>query len=323
MKFKPLIQKRLTVLIYDSGGSFVRLTLFSKKMMLVSAALAMAGIILVGLFMADYACLKYDQYQSRDLRKEIRGLNVALKEKNKQITSFDLKIQAIQLKLVKLSQLGQEIRSYTGIYNNLKNTGDYAVGGASYDVDNKKLFTEEYYQNFLENIDDNIKRLEEASGQQSEEFQILWETLKEIRAIQQVTPSLRPVDGGWISSKFGYRKSPFSGASEFHSGVDIATHSGAPVMATADGTVTFAGYKGALGNTVEINHGFGIVTRYGHMGKVRVKANKKIRRGAVIGKVGTSGRTTGAHLHYEIRLNDIPVNAEKYMSEYLAENNPS
>jgi murein DD-endopeptidase MepM/ murein hydrolase activator NlpD len=310
-------------MVYDSGGSFVRLKLFSKKMIVAAAALAVAGIILVGFVLGDYAYLKYDQYLSRDLRKEIRGLNVALKEKNKQITSFDLKIQALQLKLVKLNQLEQEIRSYTGIYNNLKNTGDYAVGGPSFDFDGEKVFTEEFYQNFLENINDNIQRLEEASGQQSEEFQILWETLKEIRAIQQVTPSLRPVDGGWISSKFGYRKSPFSGANEFHSGVDIVAHAGTPVVATADGTVTYAGYKGALGNTVEIDHGFGIVTRYGHLGKCRVKADKKIRRGEVIGKIGTSGRTTGAHLHYEIRLNDIPVNAEKYMSEYLAENDPS
>lgn len=323
MKINPLTQKRLTVLVYNSGGSFVRLRLFSKKFLLLSAALALVGTLLAVFILADYANLKYDQYQSRDLRQEINELKTALKEKNRHIASYDTRIYALQLKLIKLNNLEQEIRSYTGIYNNLTNTGDYAVGGPFSDFDGEKICTEEFYQDFLEGMNDNIKRLEEVSGQQAEEFQILWETLKEIRAVQQVIPSLRPLDGGWVSSKFGYRKSPFSGATEFHSGVDIAAHKGTPVMATAAGTVSFAGYKGALGNTVEINHGFGIVTRYAHLNKFRVKAGQKVLRGEVVGKVGNTGRSTGPHLHYEVRLNDIPVNAEKYMFEYLAENDPS
>lgn len=317
-----MTQKTLTVLIYNSGGSFVRLRLFSRKFLIISAALALAGVFLAGFVLVDYAILKYDAYLGRDLRKEIRELSALVKEKNKRIDSFDNRIQALQLKLVKLNNQEQEIRSYTGIYNNVTNTGDYAVGGNFSDLFDEKIRNEEFYENFIVNLNQNIEQLEQASGQQAEEFQILWETLKEIRAVQQVTPTMRPVDGGWISSRFGYRKSPFTGANEFHSGVDIATHQGTPVMASAAGIVTFAGTNGALGKTVEIDHGFGIVTRYGHLNRIRVKENQKVLRGEVIGKVGTTGRSTGPHLHYEVRLNDIPVNAEKYMSEYLAHNDP-
>lgn len=172
-------------------------------------------------------------------------------------------------------------------------------------------------------MDDDVDRLDRVAGDQSEEFQLLWETLREIKAIQQVTPSMRPIEGGWLSSKFGFRQSPFSDKHEFHSGMDIAAHKGTPVMATANGTVTFAGYKGALGKAVFINHGFGIVTRYGHLSKFHVQEGQKVSRGDVIGAVGSTGRSTGPHLHYEVRLNDIPVNAEKYMSEYLANKDPS
>jgi len=172
-------------------------------------------------------------------------------------------------------------------------------------------------------MNENVEMLDQEACDQSEEFQILWETLKEIKAIQQVTPSMRPIDGGWISSKFGFRQSPFSNKKEFHSGVDIAAHRGTPVKATATGTVTFAGFKGSFGKVVFLNHGFGIVTRYGHLKSFYVKEGQKIIRGDVIGELGSTGRSTGPHLHYEVRLNDIPVNAEKYMSEYLATNDPS
>lgn len=323
MKSDPLIQKRLTVLIYNAGGSFVRLRLFSQKALLTAGTLAAAAILLIGFVVTDYVRLKAANYQSRDLIREVKTLSGAIKEKDKQIERFDTRIHALQLKLVKLHHLEEEIRSYTGIYNNLKDTGDYAVGGAFPDIDDPKICTEEIYYDFLEKLNDRLESIEGASDQQAQEFQLLWGTLKEIRAIRQVTPSLRPVDGGWISSGFGRRKSPFTGAMEFHSGVDIAAHVGTPVVATAAGTVIFSGYKGALGKAVVIDHGFGIVTRYGHLDKYRVKAGQNVARGEVIGKVGTTGRSTGPHLHYEVRLNDIPVNAEKYMSEYLAQKDPS
>jgi len=317
------MRERLTFLIYNEGGSFVRLKLLSKKFLRVSCIVGIFSVFLLAYIIVDYAFLKYSSYHSRNLITEVRSLRADLKDRNKQIEAFYTKIDALQLKLIKLNQLEQEIRSFTGLYNSSQDTGDYAVGGLLAGEPEQQVCTADVYNKFIDNIDQNVDLLDHKMGVQSEEFQILWETLKEIKAIQQVTPSMRPLVGGWISSKFGFRQSPFSDKHEFHSGVDIAAQKGTAVMATANGTVTFSGYKGTYGKVVFINHGFGIMTRYGHLSRCHVKEGQKVKRGDVIGEVGSTGRSTGPHLHYEVRLNDIPVNGEKYMSEYLAENDPS
>jgi len=315
------MRKRLTLLIYNEGGSFVRLRLLSKKFLNISIAIGIFFVFLTGFIVFDYSCLKYSDYHSRNLKEELSLLKEQLEDRNHQIETFYSRIDALQLKLIKLNQLEQEIRSYTGIHSNSQGTGDYGIGGLS-DIPGEKVCTTDFYNNFLQNMDDNVDKLDRVAGDQSEEFQVLWETLREIKAIQQVTPSMRPIEGGWISSTFGFRQSPFSKKHEFHSGVDIAAHKGTPVMATANGTVTFAGYKGTLGKAIFIDHGYGILTRYGHLNALNVKKGQKVIRGDVIGEVGSTGRSTGPHLHYEVRLNDIPVNAQKYMSEYLAKNDP-
>jgi murein DD-endopeptidase MepM/ murein hydrolase activator NlpD len=317
------MRERFTFLIYDEDGTFVRLKLFSKKIIRIFCGVGVFFLVLLGFVFVDYALLKYATYQSRDLRDEVRSLKADLKDRNQQIEAFYTKIDALQLKLIKLNQLEQEIRSYTGLHNSSQDTGDYGVGGFLSGESGEKVCTAEFYSRFLENMEQDVNLLDRKLGDQSEEFHMLWETLKEIKAIQQVTPSMRPIEGGWISSKFGFRKSPFSDKHEFHAGVDIAAHKGTPVMATANGTVTFSGHKGTYGKVVYVDHGFGIMTRYAHLSRCHVKEGQKVRRGEVIGEVGSTGKSTGPHLHYEVRLNDIPVNGEKYMSEYLAKNDPS
>ena len=115
-------------------------------------------------------------------------------------------------------------------------------------------------------------------------------------------PSIWPAHG-WVTGWFERRNDPFTGQPEFHSGLDISTDKGQPVFATADGTVGSASYSGDYGNLVVLTHGFGLATRYGHLNSFTVKPNDTVRRGQVIGYVGTTGRTTGAHLHYEILFN--------------------
>ena len=315
------MRERLTLMIYNEGGSFVRLKLFSKKIIKISCVIGIFCIFLFGFILLDYFHLKYANYHSRGLKTELNRLKSELEDRNSQIETFYAKIDALQLKLIKLNQLEQEIRSYTGLHTNSSDTGDYGIGGIS-DIPGDKVCTPDFYNKFLQNMDENVELLDREACDQSEEFQILWETLKEIKAIQQVTPSMRPLEGGWISSTFGFRQSPFTDKREFHSGVDIAAHKGTPVRATANGTVSFAGYKGSYGKAVSINHGFGILTRYAHLSSLHVKKGQNVVRGDVIGEVGSTGRSTGPHLHYEVRLNDIPVNPEKYMSEYVATNDP-
>jgi murein DD-endopeptidase MepM/ murein hydrolase activator NlpD len=118
-------------------------------------------------------------------------------------------------------------------------------------------------------------------------------------ALASSTPSIWPAHG-WLTGTFGGRSDPFSGEPAFHQGLDISTDKGQPVFATADGSVESATYTGDYGNLVVLRHGFGLSTRYGHMSGFNVKPGETVKRGAVIGFVGSTGRATGSHLHYEI-----------------------
>jgi len=125
-------------------------------------------------------------------------------------------------------------------------------------------------------------------------------------------PNLWPVEGP-VTGSFGERIDPFNGEGAFHSGVDIGAIYGQPIMAPADAIVEFADFMGGYGRAVILDHGHGITTRYGHMKSFAVYPGQHVHRGDTIGYVGDSGRSTGPHLHYEVRINDVPVNPHKYL----------
>jgi murein DD-endopeptidase MepM/ murein hydrolase activator NlpD len=133
------------------------------------------------------------------------------------------------------------------------------------------------------------------------------------QALASATPSIWPI-AGWISSGFGNRRDPFTGTQDFHSGLDIAGDSGQQVHAPADGTVVGATYTGNYGNLVSIDHGFGLTTRYGHLSRFAVIPGQQVRRGEVIGYVGSTGRSTSPHLHYEVLVNGRLTNPLKLLS---------
>jgi murein DD-endopeptidase MepM/ murein hydrolase activator NlpD len=126
-------------------------------------------------------------------------------------------------------------------------------------------------------------------------------------ALAAATPSIWP-SHGWLSSSMGYRRDPMSGNSAFHPGLDIAGNKGQPVYATADGQVTERGFQGAYGNLIVVDHGFGLVTKYGHLASYAVQHGEKVKKGQVIGRVGNTGRATGYHLHYEVLANGRLLN---------------
>ncbi len=125
-------------------------------------------------------------------------------------------------------------------------------------------------------------------------------------------PNLWPLEGA-VTGSFGERIDPFNGEGAFHSGVDIASSYGQSVIAPADGVVIFADFLGGYGRAIVIDHGHGITTRYGHLANFAVTPGQQVNRGDTIGYVGLSGRSTGPHLHYEVRINDTPVNPHKYL----------
>ncbi len=125
-------------------------------------------------------------------------------------------------------------------------------------------------------------------------------------------PSIWPVRG-YVSAGFGERIDPLNGEGAFHSGMDIAAPTGTEVVATADGLVFSAGRDAGYGNAILINHGNGMTTKYGHLSKIYVVVGQDVKRGQIIGAVGSTGRTTGPHLHYEVHVQDTPVNPAKYL----------
>lgn len=134
------------------------------------------------------------------------------------------------------------------------------------------------------------------------------------QALANATPSIWPATG-WLSSTFGGRSDPFSGEQNFHPGIDISADRGTPVYAPADGTVESASYSGNYGNLVVIDHGFGIATRYGHLSRFGVRAGQVVKRGDLVGYVGSTGRSTSPHLHYEVTLNGRLINPLRVLTE--------
>lgn len=128
-------------------------------------------------------------------------------------------------------------------------------------------------------------------------------------------PSIWPIEVGEVTDTFGGRRDPFGGGSEFHSGQDIRAPRGTPVYASANGVVTLAGTQSGYGNVVVVDHGNGLTTRYAHLSEIEATLGQEIRRGELIGLVGSTGRSTGPHLHYEVRINDVAVNPGHYLPQ--------
>lgn len=140
----------------------------------------------------------------------------------------------------------------------------------------------------------------------------LWESLSERQSLLNATPNIKPARG-WLTSRFGYRVSPFSGKSVLHAGLDIAAAPGSPVYAPADGVIVYASYDESYGKLVTVDHGYGVVTRFAHLSQIYVQAGQKVNKWDVMAAVGNTGRSTGPHLHYEVRINGTPVDPANYI----------
>lgn len=211
-----------------------------------------------------------------------------------------------------VTHLGEELAAVESVAGKLASAvgikdipSEYPSGGAGRAFGARAdIFGEESaaLRKRIENLDTSFDRLEQAWG----------ERLKVLAS----TPSLAPVSG-FFSDGFGWRRDPIDGAREFHKGVDIVASSGTPVRASADGLVTAAGRMAGYGAMIQVVHGFGMSTRYGHLSRVMVAPGQRVKRGEVIGLVGSTGRSTGPHLHYEVFRAGVQVDPRKYLGETL------
>jgi murein DD-endopeptidase MepM/ murein hydrolase activator NlpD len=128
------------------------------------------------------------------------------------------------------------------------------------------------------------------------------------------TPSVWPTRG-WVTSDFGNRLDPYTAERIMHKGLDIATAHGSPVIAPSDGTILFSGMEGGYGKVLVLDHGYGVKTRFAHLSELMARAGERVKRGQKIGAVGNTGRSTGPHLHYEVRVNGMPENPRKFILE--------
>jgi murein DD-endopeptidase MepM/ murein hydrolase activator NlpD len=155
--------------------------------------------------------------------------------------------------------------------------------------------------------------LSHSVDERSDQLTVLEALLVNNSANKKFLPTLAPVDGGWLSSSFGWRIDPFTGQKSFHEGLDFPSETGTPIAAAASGKVIFADVHPQYGKMVEIDHGNGLVTRYAHASKLFVKEGDLVVRGQKVAAVGSTGRATGSHLHFEVRLNGVPQNPARFL----------
>lgn len=172
---------------------------------------------------------------------------------------------------------------------------------------------------------EDLKASQTALGVSDPEFRALADSWGKINGavtkVEVAVPSINPVDIMKFSSGFGYRSAPTRGASRNHKGLDIPGPVGTPIYATADGTIGRAQWVGGYGKFVEINHGNAVQTRYGHLSAMNVVPGQRIRKGDVLGYMGSTGRSTGSHLHYEVRIAGEAINPTAFLSPVAASSN--
>lgn len=283
---------KLTVLVRSGKG---RLKLNIDKRTLILALIAVSGVFLVSsrstnspdekLLRVNYAKAGYQEQT-----KEIEVLRTATQQ---QLTGMTLKLAELQSQLLRLDALGARLVEEANLNPNEFSFNQNAAVAGSESV---KELNVKLDDSLIANIDQLLSQVQHKTQQLS--------ALESIMVSHHISDQSRltgrPVNSGWLSSHYGVRKDPFSGLPAMHKGVDFAGKEGDIVTATAAGVVTWADERGGYGNLVEIDHGDGLVTRYGHNKQLNVKIGDVVTKGQQIAQMGNTGRSTGAHVHYEV-----------------------
>ena len=253
----------------------------------------------------DYQSMKIHSPQLVRLEKE----NELQK---RQLDHLAKRIDQTTQKLVELREFDRKLRIMVNLETSEDKKEFQGVGGSDpilLQPQNNMVKTQKDIVRSMHSAIDNLDREVALCEKDKTELHKFLENQKVLLAS---TPSIWPAKG-WLSSRFGYRISPFTGKKEFHRGIDIATRIGAPIVAPADGIVSKVYRDSGYGKVVSVSHGYGVITRYAHLNKALVKKGQYVKRGETIALVGNSGRTTGPHLHYEVHLNRIAVDPLRYI----------
>ncbi|MGD9809147.1 MAG: M23 family metallopeptidase [Deferribacterales bacterium] len=301
------MKKKYTVMVFDESR------LEEVKTRKISSRVIRFALMSLALYVFISGAGFYyltNLYKERTVLSQYKEENLQLKDK---IAGYESQMITLNEKIAGVMELENKVRSLAAYGDKSKEARQLAVGGKEVDVlqDLSKV-SERKDKRYFEELNNTLTNLGMEIEKRAVSLSELADFLEEQKLMLSSTPTIWPVKG-WISSGFGYRISPFTGRRVFHEGLDIATKYNVPVKATAKGVVVFSGRKAGYGKTVIIDHGYGYITKYGHNNKLLVNAGDKVEKGDVISEVGSTGRSTGPHVHYEVLVNGIPVNPLKFI----------
>ncbi len=289
------------IVIFRDGGK-------SRKFRVRIWFMCVIGVIVLGFLVGNVFLVK-EYLANRHLKSQIEDKQKTIDEQAAQLISIAGKIQLISRDVLRIERFDAKIRHMLDLNTKLgtvDRSRDEDSITSSLPLHRPSLMARRM-QRFLQLLSEDIN-LEEVNQQE------ILQAMRVMESKLSTKPSIWPLHGR-INSSFGYRRAPFGGRRSFHKGIDIKGRVGAPIVASAMGTVTQAGFSGAYGIVVTIDHGGGFITKYAHMQSASVSVGQKVKRGEMVGRVGMTGRTTGPHLHYEVRVGGVPVNPIKYMLE--------
>jgi len=283
-----------------SDGHYKRVR-FSRALLLSVALLFLSVLSVTGWYFVEYGFSKSTAAEVIKLRKE-------LDSRNAQMSVFAERMLSVRAELSSIRRLSQTVEQKLGRGDVFSEGG---LGGAvkkTIGKDARRLTYFNYETDFLEDMWTEMEELETEAHLEHERSVLMTGFLDARSGLISALPSIRPIRGGFISSPFGRRRDPFTGAVKMHTGIDLAHSSHVPVYATADGVVTQVKRSSSYGKLVGIYHGYGVYTLYAHLHRQDVKPGDRVQCGQQIGLLGSTGRSTHRHLHYEVRIEGRRVN---------------
>ena len=314
--------KRLTLIVIPGDATASRTFRIPRPAPKVAALLALVLIYFGVFFGMDYFDLRQTAVRYRELSIEHESVKSEIRVLVEKLSEVKRSLKVVQNYTTRLDELTQIDTSKINTRTGIGPLSDAEFNARALNPTTSRVPQRQGNEFVPAGIDIDeltfspvLKQLTDIGDQarrRTFEMQRLLSKLDQKRSLLSSIPSIYPVKG-WVSSGYGYRISPFTGEKTRHRGMDIASAIGTPILAPADGVVIFSGRKENFGNFIMIAHGYGIVTRYGHNAHNLVQPGQKVKRGDQIGTVGTSGRTTGPHLHYEVWVNGHHTNPRKFI----------
>lgn len=278
--------------------------------LILSAVIAACLLLFGGAFLAgvhwNAASPATTNSSNPILSQQQAQIHAARQQLNEQLADLAARVGQVNAQMLRLNALGKRLTEMAHLDKGEFNfDAPPAQGGPESDADEPVAAAGE--------LDDVLNRLEAQLTDRERQLVIL-ETFISARMLTKMgVPSGNPVPGSWISSEFGRRSDPFTGLLAFHAGIDFAASQGAQVRSVAPGVVTWAGERSGYGQLVEINHGNGYITRYGHNSRVLVHVGDKVDKGQPVSQVGSTGHSTGPHLHFEVLKNGQAIDPMKFV----------